>query len=106
MYDCTVGPFFFSLLHKLKVPAFLKHPTTKIFTMRNTLIFAGSSCPALTSQICSNLGMAPAAVELSQFANVGSVELCCTARLTNTGRDQRQDLDQYSGKGRVCGSIR
>ncbi|KAF4635979.1 hypothetical protein G7Y89_g2109 [Cudoniella acicularis] len=37
--------------------------------MRNTLIFAGSSCPTLTSQICSNLGMAPAAVELSQFAN-------------------------------------
>ncbi|KAH8779154.1 phosphoribosyltransferase-like protein [Hyaloscypha sp. PMI_1271] len=37
--------------------------------MRNTLIFAGSSCPALTGQICSNLGMAPAAVELSQFAN-------------------------------------
>ncbi|KAH7317741.1 ribose-phosphate pyrophosphokinase-like protein [Rhexocercosporidium sp. MPI-PUGE-AT-0058] len=37
--------------------------------MRNTLIFAGSSCPGLTSQICSNLGMAPAAVELSQFAN-------------------------------------
>ncbi|PBP28479.1 ribose-phosphate diphosphokinase [Diplocarpon rosae] len=37
--------------------------------MRNTLIFAGSSCPGLTNQICSNLGMAPAAVELSQFAN-------------------------------------
>lgn len=38
--------------------------------MRNTLIFAGSSCPALAGQICSNLGMDPAAVELSQFANV------------------------------------
>ncbi|TVY81097.1 Ribose-phosphate pyrophosphokinase [Lachnellula suecica] len=37
--------------------------------MRNTLIFAGSSCPALTGQICSNLGMEPAGVELSQFAN-------------------------------------
>ncbi|KAI9050560.1 hypothetical protein LZ554_005721 [Drepanopeziza brunnea f. sp. 'monogermtubi'] len=37
--------------------------------MRNTLIFAGSSCPSLTNQICSNLGMAPAAVELGQFAN-------------------------------------
>ncbi|KAH6671688.1 phosphoribosyltransferase-like protein [Halenospora varia] len=37
--------------------------------MRNTLIFAGSSCPALTTQICSNLGMVSAAVELSQFAN-------------------------------------
>ncbi|TVY37420.1 Ribose-phosphate pyrophosphokinase [Lachnellula subtilissima] len=37
--------------------------------MRNTLIFAGSSCPALAGQICSNLGMDPAGVELSQFAN-------------------------------------
>ncbi|CAG8949566.1 hypothetical protein HYFRA_00007798 [Hymenoscyphus fraxineus] len=37
--------------------------------MRNTLIFAGSSCPALTHQICGNLSMVPAAVELSQFAN-------------------------------------
>lgn len=38
--------------------------------MRNTLIFAGSSIPELTTQICTNLGMAPAGVELSQFANV------------------------------------
>ncbi|KAG9244563.1 phosphoribosyltransferase-like protein [Calycina marina] len=37
--------------------------------MRNTLIFAGSSCPDLTHSICGNLGMSPAAVELSQFAN-------------------------------------
>lgn len=37
--------------------------------MRNTLIFAGSSCPDLTTHICSNLGMTPAGVELSQFAN-------------------------------------
>ncbi|KUJ14178.1 phosphoribosyl pyrophosphokinase [Mollisia scopiformis] len=37
--------------------------------MRNTLVFAGSSCPALTGQICSNLGMSPAPVELTQFAN-------------------------------------
>ncbi|OBT80765.1 hypothetical protein VF21_00125 [Pseudogymnoascus sp. 05NY08] len=37
--------------------------------MRKTLIFAGSSVPELTNQICTNLGMAPAAVELSQFAN-------------------------------------
>ncbi|RDW64048.1 phosphoribosyl pyrophosphokinase [Coleophoma crateriformis] len=37
--------------------------------MRNTLIFAGSSCPGLTDAICSNLGMAPASVELSKFAN-------------------------------------
>ncbi|ESZ92483.1 hypothetical protein SBOR_7146 [Sclerotinia borealis F-4128] len=37
--------------------------------MRNTLIFAGSSCPKLTDQICTNLGMASAPVELTQFAN-------------------------------------
>ena len=38
--------------------------------MRNTLIFAGNSCPALTGQICENLGMAPADAELTQFSNV------------------------------------
>jgi len=38
--------------------------------MRNTLIFAGTSCPALTSKICENLGMAPADAELTQFSNV------------------------------------
>jgi ribose-phosphate pyrophosphokinase len=38
--------------------------------MRNTLIFAGSSCPELTDKICAGLGMTPAAVELGQFANV------------------------------------
>ncbi|TEA19381.1 Ribose-phosphate pyrophosphokinase 1 [Colletotrichum sidae] len=37
--------------------------------MRGTLIFAGSSCPALTIQICENLGMAPAEAELTQFSN-------------------------------------
>ncbi|POR37982.1 Ribose-phosphate pyrophosphokinase 1 [Tolypocladium paradoxum] len=37
--------------------------------MRNTLIFAGNSCPALTAQICENLGMAPADAELTQFSN-------------------------------------
>ncbi|OAA68424.1 ribose phosphate diphosphokinase [Niveomyces insectorum RCEF 264] len=37
--------------------------------MRNTQIFAGNSCPALTSQICANLGMAPGDAELTQFAN-------------------------------------
>ncbi|KAI9901458.1 hypothetical protein N3K66_003275 [Trichothecium roseum] len=37
--------------------------------MRNTLIFAGNSCPALTGQICENLGMAPAPAELTQFSN-------------------------------------
>lgn len=38
--------------------------------MRNTLIFAGSSVPELTTQICTNLGMGPAPVELTKFANV------------------------------------
>ncbi|KAK3687668.1 phosphoribosyltransferase-like protein [Podospora appendiculata] len=37
--------------------------------MRGTLIFAGSSCPALTGKICENLGMAPADAELTQFSN-------------------------------------
>ncbi|KXH60154.1 ribose-phosphate diphosphokinase [Colletotrichum salicis] len=37
--------------------------------MRGTLIFAGSSCPVLTNQICENLGMAPAQAELTQFSN-------------------------------------
>ncbi|TQS32225.1 hypothetical protein Golomagni_07466, partial [Golovinomyces magnicellulatus] len=37
--------------------------------MRNTLIFAGNSCPVLTSQICENLGMTPADAELTQFSN-------------------------------------
>ncbi|KAM4055702.1 phosphoribosyl synthetase-associated domain-containing protein [Hirsutella rhossiliensis] len=37
--------------------------------MRNTLIFAGNSCPALTGQICENLGMSPADAELTQFSN-------------------------------------
>ncbi|VCU38962.1 Bgt-5496 [Blumeria graminis f. sp. tritici] len=37
--------------------------------MRNVLIFAGSSCPALADHICARLAMSPASVELSQFAN-------------------------------------
>ncbi|OAA55994.1 ribose-phosphate pyrophosphokinase [Cordyceps fumosorosea ARSEF 2679] len=37
--------------------------------MRNTLIFAGNSCPVLTKQICVNLGMQPADAELTQFSN-------------------------------------
>ncbi|CCT74080.1 probable PRS1-ribose-phosphate pyrophosphokinase [Fusarium fujikuroi] len=37
--------------------------------MRNTLIFAGNSCPVLTGQICENLGMHPASAELTQFSN-------------------------------------
>lgn len=44
--------------------------------MRNTLIFAGNSCPALTGQICENLGMQPADAELTQFSNVSSLQLC------------------------------
>ncbi|RYP80150.1 hypothetical protein DL770_006345 [Monosporascus sp. CRB-9-2] len=37
--------------------------------MRGTLVFSGTSCPGLTSKICSNLGMTPADAELSQFSN-------------------------------------
>ena len=37
--------------------------------MRNTLIFAGNSCPALAGQICENLGMQPGDAELTQFSN-------------------------------------
>ncbi|CAK7226593.1 ribose-phosphate pyrophosphokinase 1 [Sporothrix curviconia] len=37
--------------------------------MRNTQIFAGSSCTALATQICENLGMAPGNTELGQFSN-------------------------------------
>ncbi|CAK7204798.1 ribose-phosphate pyrophosphokinase 1 [Sporothrix eucalyptigena] len=37
--------------------------------MRNTQIFAGSSCAALATQICENLGMAPGDTELGQFSN-------------------------------------
>ncbi|RDA85133.1 hypothetical protein CP532_1577 [Ophiocordyceps camponoti-leonardi (nom. inval.)] len=37
--------------------------------MRNTLIFAGNSCPSLTGQICEHLGMYAADAELTQFSN-------------------------------------
>ncbi|KAI5866470.1 phosphoribosyl pyrophosphokinase [Durotheca rogersii] len=37
--------------------------------MRGTLVFSGTSCPALTGKICQNLGMAPAEADLSQFSN-------------------------------------
>ncbi|ROT41845.1 ribose-phosphate pyrophosphokinase [Sodiomyces alkalinus F11] len=37
--------------------------------MRGTLIFSGSSCPALTAQLCENLGTRPGNAELSQFSN-------------------------------------
>jgi ribose-phosphate pyrophosphokinase len=43
--------------------------------MRNTLIFAGNSCPALAGQICENLGMQPADAELTQFSNVWTMQL-------------------------------
>ena len=74
--------------------------------MRNTLIFAGSSVPELTGQICTNLGMAPASVELSQFANVSSGQAIWRGRTDKTaGRDQRQDHDKYKGKRCLRGSI-
>jgi ribose-phosphate pyrophosphokinase len=38
--------------------------------MRNTLIFAGNSCPELAGQICENLGMNLGEAELTQFSNV------------------------------------
>ncbi|KAI8631951.1 phosphoribosyl pyrophosphokinase [Xylariaceae sp. FL1651] len=37
--------------------------------MRGTLVFSGTSCPALTGKICENLGMTPAEADLSQFSN-------------------------------------
>ncbi|RWA04829.1 hypothetical protein EKO27_g10277 [Xylaria grammica] len=37
--------------------------------MRGTLVFSGTSCPALTGKVCENLGMTPAAADLSQFSN-------------------------------------
>jgi phosphoribosylpyrophosphate synthetase len=76
--------------------------------MRNTLIFAGSSIPELTKQICTNLGMAPAGVELSQFANVSSQQACSGAELImiHTGRDQRQNPHQHQRKGCLCGAVR
>lgn len=66
-------------------PAVFYLPTSRAFpflvqppldTMRNTLIFAGSSCPVLTSKICESLGMPPAEAELSQFSNVGASRPC------------------------------
>ncbi|KAK8042555.1 hypothetical protein PG994_013038 [Apiospora phragmitis] len=37
--------------------------------MRNTLVFSGTSCPALSGKICENLGLTPASADLSQFSN-------------------------------------
>lgn len=53
-------------------PPLLPTSIQPLYTMRNTLIFAGSSCPILTNKICENLGMPPAEAELSQFSNVSS----------------------------------
>lgn len=50
--------------------AHAKAGKASLTAMRNTLIFAGNSCPVLTGQICENLGMQPANAELTQFANV------------------------------------
>lgn len=41
----------------------------QLVAMRGTLIFPGTSCPALTGKICENLGMTPAEADLSQFSN-------------------------------------
>ncbi|PQE29328.1 ribose-phosphate diphosphokinase protein [Rutstroemia sp. NJR-2017a WRK4] len=67
--------------------------------MRNTLIFAGSSCPKLTGQICSNLGMAPAPVELTQFANgETSVKIMTSIR-------EKDVFVVQSGSGKINDSI-
>lgn len=43
-----------------------------------------------------NLGMAPAGVELSQFANVGrNTAIDGAGADSSTGRDQRQDPHQH-----------
>ena len=50
--------------------------------------------------------MAPAGVELSQFANVNAaLPLPLGGANSFTGRDQRQDPDQYSREGRLCSPI-
>lgn len=70
--------------------------------MRNTLIFAGNSCPALTGQICENLGMIPADAELTQFSNVSFLQLFIAHVLSSfistktnyhQGRDECQNPD-------------
>lgn len=51
--------------------------------------------------------MAPAPVELSQFANASRsiLLLCVTGTDRNAGRDQCQDHDQYSRKGCLRSAI-
>lgn len=77
--------------------------------MRNTLIFAGSSVPELTAQICANLGMPPAPVELGQFANVCFQIFYLSGNRVDTsveGRNQCQDHDQHPRKRRLHSSVR
>lgn len=68
------------------------------FVMRNTLIFSGSSCPALSGKICENLGQAPASAELSQFSNVR-----CLGRSVSSP-PRLADLGMQSRERRVCAS--
>lgn len=65
----TASAFELPLVHLVCFPQPTKVGIVPV-AMRNTLIFAGNSCPALTGQICENLGMQPANAELTQFANV------------------------------------
>ncbi|KAL5627916.1 hypothetical protein BROUX41_002664 [Berkeleyomyces rouxiae] len=67
--------------------------------MRSTLIFAGSSCPELTGQICTHLGMAPAKAELGQFANGET-----SVRILTSVREQDVFVVQ-SGSPRINDSI-
>ncbi|KAF4506988.1 hypothetical protein G6O67_005668 [Ophiocordyceps sinensis] len=67
--------------------------------MRNTLIFAGNSCPALTGQICENLGMSTAAAELTQFSNGET-----SVRILTSVREKDVFVVQ-SGSSRINDSI-
>ncbi|PFH59121.1 hypothetical protein XA68_12787 [Ophiocordyceps unilateralis] len=67
--------------------------------MRNTLIFAGNSCPALTGQICERLGMYPADAELTQFSNGET-----SVRILTSVREKDVFVVQ-SGSARVNDSI-
>ncbi|RFU73975.1 ribose-phosphate pyrophosphokinase [Trichoderma arundinaceum] len=67
--------------------------------MRNTLIFAGNSCPALTGQICENLGMTPANAELTQFSNGET-----SVRILTSVREKDVFVVQ-SGSSRINDSI-
>ncbi|KAI1003856.1 hypothetical protein K3495_g4352 [Podosphaera aphanis] len=67
--------------------------------MRDVLIFAGSSCPALATQICYRLGTTPAEAELSQFAN-GEISV----KILTSIRDKDVFVVQ-SGSSRINDSI-